>query len=88
MFNILILLAEARSDFDRYMDENPFVLGCIAGGLGLVIGGWGLVELLSGTSRDKWGNKVEGINGQLLAIVRIVFGVAAILFGLYKMMAG
>jgi len=64
------------------------VLGAIFLVLGLVIGLWGVYELSQGVSRDKYGNRVEGSMGKLLAIVRIVAGVGCCGFALYKMAFG
>jgi len=56
--------------------------------IGLVVGGRGLYECRSGVAHGKYGGKVEGTQGKVLAIVRMVIGAGCILFALYKMVAG
>lgn len=90
MNNLYLLLAQRGADSagNQWLGEHPMVLGGIFLAIGLVAGGWGIVELKSGVASDKRGRKVEGGAGKALAIVRIVVGAGACLFGLYKMVAG
>jgi hypothetical protein len=81
------LLAD-NDAINEWLGKNPLVLGLIALAIGGALAGWGGWELSQGVAYDKWGNKMEGGMGQMLAIVRIVFGVAACAFGLYKIFAG
>ena len=84
----LMLFADRNEEINQWLDQHPLVLGLCAIALGAVIGGWGLYELKSGTSYDKKGRKLEGGAGKAASIIRIVFGAAIILFGLYKMIGG
>lgn len=78
----------ANSAANKWLNENPVVLGLLAIGLGIVLAGSGFFELKSGVSRDKYGNEIKGGLGKFTSLVRIVFGAAACVFGLYKMIAG
>lgn len=84
----LLLLADAKDDFNRYLDENPMVLGALALVLGLMVAGWGTVSLISGRTRDNYGRKMEGTWARVVAVIRIICGGAAIVFGIYKMLVG
>ena len=89
MLKYLSLLAQRRNEAaNKWLEENPLVLGGIFLLLGLAIGGWGVKELMDGVAVDKRGRQVEGGMGQTLAIIRIVAGAGCLLFGLYKMFAG
>lgn len=90
MLDRLLFLAQrgADSPVNVWFRENPLVLGLLAIFLGVVIGGYGVFELITGAARDKFGNKHEGVRGSLLAIIRIVAGAAACLFGMYKIIFG
>ncbi len=82
-----IVLARNEA-INQWLENNPLALGGIAIVLGIVLGGWGLYELSTGVATAKWGVKLEGSTASLLSGVRILAGVGAILFGLYKMVDG
>jgi len=86
--NLYFLLADAKEDFNQYLENNPVILGLGALGLGLLIGGWGVVELVSGVSRDKKGRVLEGGTGKAASLVRVAVGVMFAGFGIYKLVAG
>ncbi len=82
-FNIMLLLAQ-QSDTDKWLEENPLVLGGLAILIGLSLAGYGVYELMTGVTKSKRGKIVEGGMGKMISIVRIIAGVGACLFGLYK----
>ena len=86
--NLLALLADASDDINRWLEENPLVLGLIFILIGLAVGGWGIYELRKGVSYDKRGREVSGGMGKTLAIIRLVVGGGCIVFGLFRMLAG
>lgn len=86
--HLFLLLADAKDDFNQYLENNPAILGLGAMGLGLLIGGWGVAELITGVSRDKKGRVLEGGTGKAASLIRVVFGIGLIGFGLYKLVAG
>jgi hypothetical protein len=83
-----LLLADGKDDINRWLGENPMILGILFLVIGLAVGGWGVYELLSGTSYDKKGREVAGGTGKVLSIVRIVAGAVCLLFALYKIVIG
>jgi hypothetical protein len=84
----LLLLAADNEEINRWLGENPMILGLMFLVIGLAVGGWGLYEFRSGVAHGKYGHTVKGTQGKILAIVRIVVGAGCILFALYKMVAG
>ena len=84
----LLLLADGNDEINHWLGQNPLILGLIFLVLGLVIGGWGLYELMTGVAYSKRGKVMTGSTARMLAIVRIVAGAICILFALYKMAAG
>ncbi len=86
--DLFFLLADAKDDFNQYLDEHPVILGLGAIGLGLLIGGYGAFELFTGVSRDKRGNVLEGGTGKLASFVRLAMGLFFIGFGLFKLISG
>jgi len=86
--SLLTLLADAGDDVNRWLEENPLVLGGMFVAIGLAVGGWGIYELRKGVSYDKRGREVSGGMGKTLAVIRLVVGGGCILFGLYRMIFG
>ena len=88
--NILNLLAQrgADSPANRWLNENPLVLGLLALLIGVALAGSGIYEMRTGVSRDKYGNEIKGGLGKMTSILRIVIGTAACVYGVYKMIAG
>jgi hypothetical protein len=82
------LLADANDQINVWLTEHPAVLGLIAMAIGALLIYFGYAGLQSGTTKDKWGNKMEGGMASLMSIIRLVAGAGACLFGLYKMIAG
>ncbi len=87
--DLLFLLARrGNEELNRWLSENPLVLGGVFLLIGLAVGGWGLYELKKGVAYSKRGKVVEGTRGKALAIVRIVAGAGCILFAVIKMILG
>lgn len=84
----LLLLANAKDDFNQYLDENPAVLGALALVLGLMVASWGTISLITGKTRDNYGSNMEGAWVSVVAIIRIICGSAAVVFGIYKIVFG
>lgn len=88
---IFVLLARrgsADSPINQWLAQNPLVLGLIAISIGAVLAGSGIYELRKGVAHDQYGNEMHGTMGQLTSIIRVLGGLAACTFGLYKMIAG
>ena len=89
MFNLFLLAQRgANSPAKRFLRENPLILGIIFVALGALLLFFGFKEWKSGVARDKYGNQVTGGMGKLIAGVRIVGGLIAGGFGLYKLVEG
>ena len=88
--NTFFVIAQrgADSPANKWLAENPLVLGLIAFLIGALLAGSGVYEMRKGVAHDKYGNEIRGGMGQFTSILRIVFGVAACGFGVYKMLAG
>ncbi len=84
----MLLLADSKDDVNRWLDQNPMVLGGGALLLGLVLLGFGMKALLTGQATSKRGVKLTGMQAKLVGGAQAGFGAIIILFGLYKMVAG
>ena len=78
----------ADSPINRWLGENPVILGLILLLIGGVLAISGVYELRKGVAHDKYGNEMRGGMGQFVAIVRIVGGLGACGFALYKIIVG
>jgi uncharacterized membrane-anchored protein len=89
MNTILLLLQRgADSPINKWLNDNPLVLGLLSLIIGIVLAGSGIYELRKGVSRDKYGNAIEGSLGKFTSIIRIAIGTAACVFGAHKAIAG
>lgn len=85
---LLLLQRNANSPINKWLNENPLILGLLSLIIGIVLAGSGIYELRQGVSRDKHGNEIKGNLGKFTSIIRIVAGTAACVFGLHKIVAG
>ena len=83
-----ILTIARKSAFDEWLDKNPLVLGLLFLTIGGVLLFFGIKEWQSGVARDKYGKKMTGGMGKFTAGCRIVGGIGACGFALYKMIMG
>jgi|GEM_PF-1227199 hypothetical protein len=84
------VLAQSSADsaINQWLSDNPLILGIIFLVLGGALAAYGLYELKSGVSRDKYGNEIKGGLGKGLAVIRLVAGLGFSGFGIYNMIAG
>jgi uncharacterized membrane-anchored protein len=85
---LLLVRGDANSPINKWLNENPLVLGLLALIIGGVLAGSGIYELRKGVSRDKNGNEIKGNIGKFVSILRIAIGTAACVFGLHKAISG
>jgi uncharacterized membrane-anchored protein len=85
---LLLVRGDANSPINKWLNENPLVLGLLSLIIGIVLAGSGIYELRNGVSRDKNGNEIKGNLGKFTSIIRIVIGTAACVFGAHKMISG
>ncbi len=76
------------SPVNQWLNENPAVLGAGFLILGAILCTAGVRELRSGVAKDKYGTEHSGGMARTMSVVRVVGGVAAAGFGLYKLIAG
>ncbi len=80
-----MLILARNEEINRWLSENPAVLGGIALLLGLVLLGWGISDFVTGKAHGKWGTEMTGGTAKLMGIIRIVAGVGAAGFGVFKL---
>jgi uncharacterized membrane-anchored protein len=85
---LLLLQRGADSPINKWLNENPIVLGLLSLMIGIVLAGSGIYELRKGVSRDKYGNEIKGSLGKSMSILRIAIGTAACVFGAHKAISG
>ena len=88
MLTEIVTLARRNDAANRWLGQNPAVLG----GIFIVIGGlllyFGVRDLRRGVTRDKFGREVSGGMATLISVVRVIGGVVAGGFGLFKLLMG
>lgn len=85
----MFLFAQRTTDgINNWLNSNPWLLGLIFVPLGGVLIWWGVSSLRAGVTTDKYGNEVSGPLAGFISVVRIIGGVIAVGFGLYKSLFG
>jgi hypothetical protein len=82
------LFADRNEEINKWLAEHPVVLGACAVLIGLMLVGLGVSVFITGKAVTKKGPDLEGGQAKAMGYVWLGFGVAAILFGLYKAVAG
>lgn len=88
--NTMLVLSRMRADspINKWLEQNPLALGGLAILIGAALAVSGVVELRKGVAHDKYGNVISGGLGRTTSAIRVIIGVAACGFGLYKIVAG
>ena len=88
--NMIRLLAQSdpNSPINQWLNQNPLVLGLIILVIGVILVVTGSRELQRGVAIDKYGKEYTGGMGQFISIVRVVGGMMACGFAIYKMTFG
>ena len=81
-----MLILARNEEINRWLGENPAVLGGIFLVLGLVLLGFGIKDLATGKARGKWGTEMTGGMASMMGIVRLIGGIGCTLFGGYKLL--
>lgn len=63
------------------------ILGLGALVIGAVLIAFSVAGLMTGKTHDKRGREMEGGTAKTMSIVRLVFGIICVLFGIYKIIA-
>ena len=77
-----------RTDLDRWLEQNPLVLGGCALAIGLLLAAWSVGTIRSGQTHTNWGTRVEGGQASLFGVIRLIAGIVLSVFGIYKLLNG
>jgi hypothetical protein len=80
----MYLLAR-NEEINKWLAENPAVLGGGAIVLGLILLAFGLTSLMTGKATGKYGHKFEGPMAHLHGAVLSIAGAGALIFGAVKL---
>ena len=69
---------------NKFLAENPAILGGGALVFALVFFGLGVLALVTGKAPTKRGPDLEGGHAKLMAVIWLLAGSGCLLFGLYK----
>jgi hypothetical protein len=83
--SFLAPLLARNEEINKWLGENPAVLGGLFFVIGLVLLGFGIKDLVTGKARGKWGTEMTGGMASVMGIVRLVAGVGCVGFGAYKL---
>jgi hypothetical protein len=81
----MFLLAR-NEEINKWLAENPAVLGGIFLVIGLVLLGYGISALVTGKARGKSGAEMTGGMAALMGIVRLIAGAGCAGFGAFKLL--
>jgi len=82
------MLLARNEEINKFLSENPLILGGIFLVIGLLLLGYGLKDIATGRSRGKWGVKFQGPMATIVGLLRVIGGAGSILFGAYKLIEG
>lgn len=82
------MLLARNEEINKWLGENPLVLGGGFLAIGLVLLGFGINDLLTGKARGKWGTEMTGGMASFMGIVRLIGGLTCCGFGLFKLVQG
>jgi hypothetical protein len=83
----LLLARRGNEAINKWLDENPLVLGGGAIVLGLILLGIGINAWRTGTATTKRGAELTGGQAKAMAAIWTGFGAVCLLFGLYKIVS-
>ncbi|PQO46187.1 hypothetical protein [Blastopirellula marina] len=86
--DLLFLVADAKFDVRQLLDKNPMMLGGIFTALGAVAVITGILSLVIPRFGDQDGHTLDEQVRPFKALVRIVFGIGFMGYGLYRMALG
>jgi hypothetical protein len=84
----MTLLADVNEAINKWLAENPVILGIAAIVIGFIPLALGISALATGRAAVKKGPDLEGGNAKAMGVVWIVVGAGCLLFGAYKLASG
>ena len=81
-----MLVLARNEEINRWLSENPAILGGLFLLIGLALLGWGISDLLTGKAYGKWGTQMTGGTALAMGIVRLVAGIGCAGFGAFKLL--
>jgi hypothetical protein len=84
----LLFARRGNEAINKWLDENPLVLGGGAIVIGLVLLSLGIKAFRTGTATTKRGAELTGGQAKAMAMLWTGFGGLCLLFGLYKLAIG
>jgi hypothetical protein len=81
-----MLILARNEEINRWLSENPAVLGGLFLLIGLALLGWGISDLVTGKASGKWGTQMTGGTALAMGVIRLVAGLAAGGFGAFKLL--
>ncbi len=84
----LLFARRGNEEFNKWLEENPMILGGGAIVIGLVLLGLGINSFRTGTAITKRGAELTGGQAKAMAMLWTVFGGLCLLFGVYKLLRG
>jgi hypothetical protein len=83
-----MLVIADNEGINKWLAENPLILGGAALVLGLILVGIGVLALVTGKAPVKKGPDLEGGQAKAMGYVWLGFGALCLLFGLFKIVTG
>jgi hypothetical protein len=80
-----MLILARNEEINKWLGENPAVLGGIFLVIGLALLAYGVSDLVTGKARGKWGTEFTGGMASMMGIVRLVGGIGCVGFGVFKL---
>jgi hypothetical protein len=77
-----------NEEINRWLADNPLILGAGAVVLGLILVALGAYALITKRTPTKRGPDLEGGHAVAMAVVWLVFGGLCLLFGAFKIATG
>jgi hypothetical protein len=75
-----------NEEINRWLSENPAILGGMFLLIGLAILAWGISDLVTGKAYGKWGTEMTGGTALAMGVIRLVAGIGFGGFGAFKLL--
>lgn len=82
------MLFARNEEINRWLSENPVILGLAALVFAIIFFAIGIVALITGRAPTKRGGELEGGQAKAMAIIWLVAGGACLMFAIFKIVTG